>query len=91
MRQLQNWWKSIKSNLPPYYEVEGLLKAKNADTDGEPYIIVNSEAIKVDEVTYSRLTVGDSLKVRYTRGTRAISIDRFTSHVNGRSEDAAPN
>lgn len=65
------------------------MKAKNDDSDGGPYIIVNAAAIKVDEVTYSRLTVGDSLRVRYTRDTTAISIDRFTQHVNGRNEDVA--
>ena len=79
--ELKSWWKSIRGKLPPYYEVEGVLKAKEANTDGLPHIIVSSAAIEVDRVTFGRLSVGDNLRVRYTRDSIAISIDRTTPGV----------
>ena len=77
MRELKSWWRSIRGKLPPYYEVEGLLKAKEDRPDGMHYIVVNAAAVRVDRVTFSRLTVGDNLRVRYTRDASAISIDRM--------------
>ncbi|MCH8869279.1 MAG: hypothetical protein IIC85_06175 [Chloroflexi bacterium] len=79
--ELKSWWKSIRGKLPPYYEVEGVLKAKEANAEGMPLIIVNTAAIEVDSVTFGRLSVGDNLRVRYTRDSIAISIDRTTPGV----------
>lgn len=78
MLQIQSLWKSIKGNLPPYYEVQGPIKSKETRDDGMPYIIVNSSRVEVDAVTFSRLSVGDNLKVRFTRTAKAISIDKLT-------------
>lgn len=82
MRLLQLIWKSLRDNLPPYYEVHGSVKAKETNDNGMPYIIVNAAVIEVDRVTYGRLAVGDNLRVKYTRTARAISIDKLTARPN---------
>jgi ABC-type uncharacterized transport system YnjBCD ATPase subunit len=79
MPQMQNLWKSIKGNLPPYYKVQGPIKSKKTRDDGIPCILVNTSLIEVDAVTFSRLSVGDNLKVRFTRAAKAISIDILTA------------
>lgn len=81
MRQLHSFLKSLMDNLPPYHKVEGVLKAKQADTNGQRFIMVNAATIEVDEFTFGRLSVGDDVKVRYTRNAKAISIDRTTVDV----------
>ena len=44
------------------------------------YLELDGEAVEVDGLTYSVLEVGETVKVRYTRRLRAISIDRFPSN-----------
>ncbi|MDA0770878.1 MAG: hypothetical protein O2821_11745 [Chloroflexi bacterium] len=90
MNELKYWWKSIKSKLPPYYEVEGLLKSKEAGTGGLPFIIVNAASIEVDRVTFDRVAVGDILRVRYTRDAKAISIDRMTDGPKQKESKISP-
>ena len=59
----------------------GSVEGKEANAEGKPLIIVNTAAIEVDSVTFGRLSVGDNLRVRYTRDSIAISIDRTTPGV----------
>ena len=63
--------------MPPYHKVEGLLEAKETDASGRCYICVGSAWVEVDRPTSNTLVVGESLRVRYTRGKRAINIDRI--------------
>ena len=64
--------------IPPYHSVEGLLEIKETDATGRKhYIWVASVKIEVDKSTSETLIVGENLRVRYTRGNRAINIDRL--------------
>jgi len=75
-RWLKTWVWALIDAMPPYNKVEGLLEAKESDAGGTCYICVGSAWIEVDKTTSSTLVVGESLRVRYTRGHRAINIDR---------------
>ena len=63
--------------LPPYYVMEGILESKKIDESGRYVLLVEGEPISVDHPTYHILDIGEHIRVRYTRGVRAISIDRF--------------
>ena len=76
-RALRNWTRARTDILPPYYIAEGTLEAKDAGADGKFYIIVAGARVQVDGATYEILGIGEQLKVRHTRGGRAINIDRF--------------
>ena len=90
MLQMQSLWKSIRGNLPPYNEVQGLIKSKETRDDGTPCILVNASLVEVDAVTFSRLSVGDNLKVRFTRTAKAISIDKLTTPESHMTNCSSP-
>ncbi len=90
MLQMQSLWKSIKGNLPPYREVLGPIKSKETRDDGIPCILVNGSLVEVDAVTFSRLSVGDNLKIRFTRTAKAISIDKLTTPDGHMTNDSSP-
>ena len=76
-RWLKYWLWTLRDAFPPYHVAEGLLEAKDTDSTGKCYISVGSARVEVDESTFGILVVGESLRVRYTRGNRAINIDRL--------------
>ena len=70
---------SFVDTVPPYKRVEGLLMAKEATPDGRYYLLVKEEMIEVDWLTFDTLMEGEALRIRSTRGYKAISIDRIAS------------
>ena len=76
-RWLKHWVWNLLDALPPYRKVEGLVDSKETGPDGKLYLAVGSARVEVDAATFDALIVGESLLVRYTRGNRAISIDRL--------------
>ena len=62
---------------PPYKLVEGLLEVKEVDDQKKYFIYVSSEKVQVDSATFEILMIGENLKVRFTRGKKAINIDRL--------------
>ena len=90
MLQMQSLWKSIKDNLPPYYEVQGPIKSKETSDEGILCILVNALLVEVDAVTFSRLSVGDNVKVRFTRTAKAISIDKLTTPDGHMTNGSSP-
>jgi hypothetical protein len=68
---------SLTDALPPYRTAQGVLDAKESCDDGKFYIHVADSRVQVDEATCQILEIGEMLKVRYTRGARAINIDRY--------------
>ena len=76
-RWLKHWLWTLIDAFPPYRIAEGLLEAKETDSRGRCYISVGPGRVEVDKVTFEMLVVGENLRVRYTRGHRAISIDRL--------------
>ena len=63
--------------VPPYHRIEGTLDAKESPSDGQYYILVNSEIVEVDWLTYEILVEGEPLRLRVTHDNKAISIDRL--------------
>jgi len=53
------------------------LDSKEAGPDGKLFISVGPEKVEVDAATFEALMVGETLRVRYTRGRRAVNIDRL--------------
>ena len=82
LRKIESWSLSLLDALPPYYTVEGILESKRVDDGGRHILMVSGAPISVDSSTYHILDVGERVRVRYTRGARAISIDRFTNFDN---------
>lgn len=72
-----HWARSLTDAIPPYYTCEGELTGKKMTADGESVIRVNGAWLMVDEATYGMLSVGERLRVRYTRRARSISIDKL--------------
>ena len=68
--------------FPPYYVTEGVLSSKEVGSNGRYFIHINGARIAVDRPTFETLSAGERIRVRYTRGYRAVSIDRFVS-ANG--------
>jgi len=82
---LMLWFREQADLVPPYRYYEGEVWGKHVE-GGLFYLELDGEAVEVDAVTYSVLEVGETVKVRYTRRLRAISIDRFpTNGGNGGS------
>ena len=79
----RDWLWALKDALPPYSLVDGQLDSKETDSTGKFYILVRAERIEIDEATFETLTVGESIRVRYTKGKRAISIDRLVPNNGG--------
>ncbi len=65
--------------FPPYYIAEGALSAKEVGRNGKRYIHVGDAKIAVDRATFETLSTGERIRVRYTRGFRAVSIDRYVN------------
>ena len=65
--------------FPPYFVVEGVLAAKEVGSKGQYFIHLAGARIAVDRPTFETLSEGERIRVRYTRGSRAVSIDRFVS------------
>ncbi len=78
-RAVVNWVNSLADALPPYYVAEGQLDMKGKADDGRLRIHVNGAWVSVDQPTFDLLTIGEHVRVRYTRRVRAISIDRYVS------------
>ena len=78
-----SWAWSLTDVCPPYYVAKGKLEVKRESTDGRLLFLVSGAWISVDRPTFELLSVGDHLRVRYTRRVRAISIDRHVDR-NGR-------
>lgn len=78
LRKIKPWVISLVDALPPYYTLEGVLESKKVYDDAY-ILIVNGAPISVDRPTYHILDIGERIRVRYTRGARAINIDRFLS------------
>ncbi len=79
MRRPRRWvsrfiWTLVDA-LPPYRRAEGPLLSKERGPDGKYYIRVGSARIEVDRATFERLSPGEDLVVRLTKGFRAINID----------------
>ena len=77
--KVESWALSLADAFPPYYSVEGTLESKRVDENGRQILLVNGAPISVDCSTFDTLDVGERIRVRYTRGARAISIDRYIS------------
>ena len=75
-RWFKGWLWHLADALPPYLMVEGPLETKETDAN-KHYLSVASTRVEVDEATFNLLVVGENLRVRYTRGHRAINIDRL--------------
>ena len=80
---------SLADALPPYQIARGPLDAKENGQDGGHYIRVAGARVQIDETAFEALTVGEVVKVRYTRGGIAINIDRYVS-PNGQDEEHPP-
>ncbi len=78
-QKVESWALSLVDALPPYYSVEGTLESKRADENGKRILMVNGAPISVDQPTFDILDIGERIRVRYTRGARAINIDRYIS------------
>ena len=74
-RWLRNWIWNLTDALPPYGRAEGPLEFKREGGDGKHYIRVASVRIQVDRTTFEKLSPGDELIVRHTKGLRAVNID----------------
>ena len=77
LRWFIRWVWNLRDALPPYRVVKGTLKEKGISPAGMPYILLNVDRIEIDMGTLDALEVGDRLRVRHTRGYRAINIDRI--------------
>lgn len=75
--RLESVVESLTDALPPYRTAQGILDAKETCVDGKFYIHVTDSRVEVDEATCQILEIGEMLKVHYTRGGRAINIDRY--------------
>lgn len=77
-RRLKYWGWALQDAFPPYRLVEGSLDSKDT-ANGKTYLCVASAKVEVDKDTFDVLVLGEDLRVRYTRGNRAINIDRLVS------------
>ena len=67
----------ILTTIPPYRRIEGALVAKEAVADNRFFILVDSEIVEVDWLTFETLEEGEALRIRATRDNRALNIDRL--------------
>ena len=74
---LRFWVWTLQDALPPYHHAEGPLARKERGPDGKFYVRVGAANVQVDSATFDTLVEGERLRVRYTRGSRAINIDRL--------------
>lgn len=76
MTQVTRALAAVLDPLPPYKWIEGRIDAKE-QRFGRHYLLVGSEIVEVDWLTFDTLDEGEALKVRSTRSNKAISIDRL--------------
>ena len=69
--------KSLIDAVPPYRTAYGILDVKETSEEGKFYIHIAGSKVEVDDHTCLTLGIGEVLKVRYTRGYKAINIDRY--------------
>ena len=69
---------AVVDAVPPYRRVEGRLEAKEIGPGGLYHILVDSEMVQVDWLTFDTLMVGEALRIRCTRDYKAIAIDRLS-------------
>lgn len=62
--------------IPPYRYVEGTLKIKEAAPGGQYFLIVGTQKMRVDKVTFDILSIGEELRIMCTRAHRVIEITR---------------
>ena len=62
---------------PPYHMVEGLLVDKEVLADGTYTLLIDTEIVEVDGLTFDTLMAGEALRIRCTRTMKAINIDRL--------------
>ena len=69
---------SFADSCPPYIHLEGLLEGKEVlEDDKRTVIYISSKRVEVDSYTFGILMIGENLRIRSTRGYRAVSIDRI--------------
>ena len=68
---------SLIDAIPPYHIYVGPLTAKVKDDSGRAWIRCGGNMVEVDAHTYGALEVGERLRLRYTRGKKAVSIDKL--------------
>jgi hypothetical protein len=83
----KSWFSALLDALPPYCTAEGRLDSKESGSNGSYYISVGPARVEVDSITYEKLKVGEWVKIRYTRNSKAISIDRLLPLENGSNGD----
>ena len=76
-RALKAVGRAVGDAVPPYRRIEGRLVAKEPGPEGKHYILVDSEVVEVDWLTFETLEVGEPLRIRCTRDNKAINIDRL--------------
>jgi len=77
LRWFRRWVWNLRDAVPPYRVVKGTLREKGVSSARRPYILLSVDRIEIDVDTLDALEVGERLRVRHTRGYRAINIDRI--------------
>ena len=75
----RHWLWSLYDSCPPYEMLDGQLDIKERSSDGKYLINLRNNWLVIDKRTYDVLVVGEFLRVRCTRGKRAVNIDRILS------------
>ena len=76
-RAISRWLAEQTDLLPPYHIYQGSEWEKRAEA-GRHHLVIGSVEVEIDGVTASLLEPGETIRVRYTRGLRALNLDRFT-------------
>ena len=74
-----HWLWSLYDSCPPYEILDGQLDMKERSADGRYVMSLRNNWLEIDKQTYDVLVAGEFLRVRCTRGRRAVSIDRIVS------------
>ena len=77
-RSMSSALANLIDTVPPYRKIEGRLEAKEFNNNDSYFLLVESEIVQVDQLTFKALMEGEALRIRCTRGMRAIYIDRLT-------------
>ncbi len=81
-RAVTRWFQDQTDLIPPYltYEGDGW---RGRSGDGGFFLELGDDLVEVDAVTHGLLEPGETIRVRYTRRMRAISVDRFAREDSG--------
>ena len=74
---ITGWLREQSDLLPPYHIYQGSDWERRAVGD-RFYLVVGTDEVEIDGVTFRLLESGETIKVRYTRRFKAINLDRFT-------------